>query len=493
MKKETKTPLHHRLFFKIYLSYACVLTLSAVLIGILFMMLYIKTTMKSYYRQLERQAVSISNKLSEFILDDEYDGSLDYIKMIIDLDDRDIWLLSKEDAEHPLSEYMPTMSFKGTVLQSEYRRMIERLMKGKRVQDTFEDNIHGDLRNVVGVPITGMNGKLVGALIYSAPADAQKQVINTSVGLIIECIVASFLISIVIANLFVRNITKPILKMHDTAGELAKGMYTTRTNIDRKDEIGQLACTVDVLAERLMQNEEERKNLDQMRLDFFANVSHELRTPITVIRAYTETLYDRVVTDEDKVQQYYERMLHECTSMQRLVGDLLVLSKMQNPDFEVEKEPVNIIQVFEDIIRSLGTISKEKNIRLVMDTDLDVVLVFGDYDRLRQMFIIIMDNAIKFSNNDSEIRIKIERTDKLTISIQDYGVGISKEELPYIFDKFYKSKLRQNAKGSGLGLAIAKQIAIKHNGTITVESEVNVGTKFSFFFDYLTEEDLRNL
>ena len=251
-----------------------------------------------------------------------------------------------------------------------------------------------------------------------------------------------------------------------------------------------MAETVDVLAERLLENENERKNMEQMRMDFFANVSHELRTPITVIRAYTETLFDKVVTDEDKVEQYYVRILHECKSMQRLVGDLLLLSKMQNPDFQVEKEPVNIIQVFEEIIRSASAISQEKNIDILMEKQTDCCLMMGDYDRLRQMFMVILDNAIKFSNENSTIEIKISVAEQIEITIQDHGVGISKEELPFIFDKFYKSKLRQNAKGTGLGLAIARQIALKHDGSIQVKSELGKGTQFNFKFDYVTEEQL---
>ena len=485
--------LHNRLFFKMYLSYACVLTISATLIGVIFMMLYKETTMQTYYKQLERQAKSISDRLTQYIIDEDYTSSVDYVRKVIELDDKDIWVISNEKAENPLNEAMVNISFSGIHLQKEYQELMQIAFRGSEAEDTFDDYIHGDLRNVVAVPIKGLNGEFVGALIYSSPADSQTQVINQSIRLIIQCILASLLISIVMANLFVRSITNPILRMRDTAGELAEGDYAARTNIIRKDEIGQLANTVDVLADRLLENEKERKNMEQMRLDFFANVSHELRTPITVVRAYTETLYDKVVTDETKINQYYERMLHECKSMERLVGDLLVLSKMQNPDFEVEKEPVNIMQVFEDIIRSASAISEGKHITIDLNTNTDCCLILGDYDRLRQMFMVIMDNAIKFSNNDSCIHIKIKKEDKIRISIRDHGVGISEEELPYIFDKFYKSKLRQNAKGSGLGLAIARQIALKHGGTIKVESQLGVGTEFQFGFQYLTEAELQEL
>ena len=113
--------------------------------------------------------------------------------------------------------------------------------------------------------------------------------------------------------------------------------------------------------------------------------------------------------------------------------------------------------------------------------------MMADYVRLRQMFVVIVDNAIKFSAENSKVYITLEADENILVSIRDEGVGISEEELPNIFEKFYKSKLRQNAKGSGLGLAIARQICLKHDGTIHVESKVGEGTTFTFTFPKLEE------
>ena len=194
-----------------------------------------------------------------------------------------------------------------------------------------------------------------------------------------------------------------------------------------------------------------------------------------------------MVSDPEKVHHYHERMLGECQGMERLVGDLLLLSKMQNPDFAVEKEPVNLVQIFEDLKKSAWAIGKEKNITADIYTELPVIMMLGDYDRLRQMFLVILDNAVKFSPENSVVHIRISCEEQIIISIRDEGIGISEEEQKYIFEKFYKSRLRQNAKGSGLGLAIAKQIAIKHGGTIDIQSEVGKGTEITFTFPELEE------
>ncbi|MEG1992328.1 MAG: ATP-binding protein, partial [Acetivibrio sp.] len=127
-------------------------------------------------------------------------------------------------------------------------------------------------------------------------------------------------------------------------------------------------------------------------------------------------------------------------------------------------------------------IAGKKGITFSFQKDSDSVMMSGDYDRLRQLFIIIIDNAIKFSGENSTIYLKLCDTNPLEVIIRDEGVGIAPEELPNIFDKFYKSKLRQNATGSGLGLVIAKQIVLKHEGEITVDSQPGEGTSFHFFF-----------
>ena len=158
--------------------------------------------------------------------------------------------------------------------------------------------------------------------------------------LIVISSVVALAISFIIIIIFATELSLPISRMRATALSLAAGNYQAKTGIKRNDELGDLAKTVDILSEKLLENDIQRKNLEQMRLDFFANVSHELRTPITVLRAYTESLIDGVVSDKDVVNQYYDRMLVECKSMERLVGDLMTLSKMQNPDFTIDASPL---------------------------------------------------------------------------------------------------------------------------------------------------------
>ena len=137
-------------------------------------------------------------------------------------------------------------------------------------------------------------------------------------------------------------------------------------------------------------------------------------------------------------------------------------------------------------MRGYKAIAEKKQIQLLFSCQEEIGMMLGDYDRLRQLFTNIIDNAIKFSREGGRVWITITKKDKIEVSIRDEGVGISEEELPNIFDKFYKSKLRQNAKGSGLGLVIAKSIVEKHEGTIEVDSKPGEGTEFRFYFALYT-------
>lgn len=486
MEKKKKVSTTNRLFFKVYINYAIILAMFAILLGIIYMKLYESNIMDNYEIKLRKQATSISRKLSTTIINDEEESYLEYLQILSELDteNTDIWTISNPSANRPMSSNLENNDITDDELPDDFVKATNIAFSN---QINFQKGYYeefGGMSLIIGFPVN-VNGEVVGAVLLISQVVYQNNIIMDSMKLIVTSTLLALFISIIIATFFARGISTPISNMRKIATALTDGHYDSKTGINRKDEIGDLAKSIDKLADELKDNETERLNREQVRVDFFANVSHELRTPLTVIRAYTESLVDGVVVDEEKVNQYYSRILSECKGMERLVGDLLVLSKMQNPDFEIEKEPVNLTQVFDDLARNMQAICCEKNISLSFQKDNDAYMMMGDYDRLRQMFLIILDNAIKFSNENSFVHILLSKKDKLKVSIKDEGVGISKEELPIIFDKFYKSKLKQNKQGSGLGLAISKQIALKHEGSVNVYSTLGAGTEFVFEFQCL--------
>lgn len=481
MEENKPIRFYNKLSFRIYFYYAIILCFFAVLLGVIFINLYSQNYTENYKDEMEEKVSRIARRMETFIKEENNLDVSSFLATLDDIETRDIWIVSNPSTITPMGSHMENISIQDIPMTPSLEKVLEKLFRGEAAHHTGFEKIYDKTMIVVGVPIL-KDQEVVGAVIMNSFQESQDKIIERSkLYIIISALVALF-VSFIIAVLVARKLSSPILKMRSTAIKLANGEYEESTGIDQNDEIGDLAKTIDILSGRLLENEVERKNLEQMRLDFFANVSHELRTPITVIRAYTETLVDGVVTDADKIGQYYDRMLLECKSMERLVGDLLVLSKMQNPDFTIDAEPINLKQIFDDILRSIHAISAGKGIQFKISMDNECYMMMGDYDRLRQMFMVILDNAVKFSEEKSSIYITITEAERFYISIRDEGIGISGEELPNIFEKFYKSKLRQNAKGSGLGLAIAKQIALKHGGNITVNSKLGMGTEFIFSF-----------
>ena len=480
------TPRYNRLFVKTYLSFAAVICVFAILLGVLYMRMYEQATIENFETQLTGDAERAAGRCAKYFLEVNIEGWLDYLLQISE-EGTEVWPLANPDAKYPLLSAM-SVGLGLENLSQEYIEVARIAFTNETEVRTKFSEVHDCTVVTVGVPIIGINGEVAGAMILNAPVETQREIVSSSWSMILLSGMVALIVAGALAVPFATNMTKPISIMRSTALKLAAGDYEAKTGIVKLDEIGELASTIDFLADKLAENEIERKNIEQMRFDFFANVSHELRTPITVVRAYTESLVDGMVRDEEQAQQYYYRMLSECQSMERLVGDLLLLAKMQNPEFMVEKEPVNLQQVFNDLLRPAKAIADEKNVEIIVKQPAMPCTMMADYGRLRQMFLVIVDNAIKFSYENSNVYITLEdEPGVIRVTIRDEGVGISEEELPNIFEKFYKSKLRQNAKGSGLGLSIARQICWKHDGTIEVESKTGEGTKFIFTFPKMEE------
>ena len=303
------------------------------------------------------------------------------------------------------------------------------------------------------------------------------------------CIAVGALLAFALALYFSRQIVRPIIRIKEAALILAAGEYSHKTGVARRDELGALAESMDTLSDRLVEAEEFREDLEQSRRDFFSNVSHELRTPIAVVKGYADTLADGYVTDSEKQEEYFERIRSECNSMERLVSDLLILSRMQNPDYELNTDVLNVIAVAQDAMRSMRILMQEKNLHGTVTYEDECSLIEGDYDRVRQLFTILLQNAVKYSDEGTKIVVHVSRDEGLiTVTVQDYGSLIPKEEWKNIFEKFYRASNHGGKEGSGLGLVVAKNIVERHGGHIFVRSDEKNGTCFTVEFPETSEK-----
>ena len=325
-----------------------------------------------------------------------------------------------------------------------------------------------DTMLTVGAPVYDKNGVVKAVVMLHSPVQGTKDAIWAGLRILFYSMLAALVLVSVLSIVLSWRFTKPLNLMKEIAMRLADKDYKARCNISQNDEIGELANTLDVLSERLQLADEESQKLEKLRREFIANISHELRTPVTVIRGSLEALRDGVITEPEEVDEYHDQMLSESVFLQRLINDLLDLSRLQNMDFPIEKEPLNLCDVVQDAVRSSRRLGLEKNIEIDLTSDTDIYVLNGDYGRLRQMLLIFLHNSIKFSDEGGKIEVALAK-DKLVI--KDYGCGIKAEDIPHAFDRFYKARNEKNKSGSGLGLAIAKQIALRHDMTLDLASE----------------------
>ncbi len=232
----------------------------------------------------------------------------------------------------------------------------------------------------------------------------------------------------------------------------------------------------------VMRDMTEQHRLDKMRSDFIANVSHELRTPISMLQGYSEAILDDMVTTEEEKNEMIRIIYDESKRMGRLVTELLDLARLESGYLSIYKEEVLIIPTIERITQKFEQIAKEKNIHLSLEHSLNPELLLTiDEDRMEQVLTNLIDNALRHTPEQGSVTVRLEKSDKqLAISVADTGFGIPEEDIPYIFERFYKAdKARTRGKGgTGLGLAIAKNIVERHNGNLSVESTLGEGTTF---------------
>ncbi len=231
----------------------------------------------------------------------------------------------------------------------------------------------------------------------------------------------------------------------------------------------------------LMRDVSEAERLEQLRRDYVANISHELRTPLTGIRGMVEPLIDGVYDTEAEKQDCYHIIYQETLRLERLITDMLDISRLQDGRIHIDLEEMQVHGLLEATLRRLEKRAGDEGVRLIVEPGEDPV-VLGNEDRIMQVLIILVDNALKFTPAGGSVTLRTRRAeDMLWLSVRDTGAGIAKEDLPYIFERFYKAdKSRMETRGTGLGLAIARLVVELMGGTIWCESELGHGATFEF-------------
>ena len=268
---------------------------------------------------------------------------------------------------------------------------------------------------------------------------------------------------------------------------MATGEAMTR-NLESKDMILRMTVTpivdeIDAIAGAvgLFSDITQMERLEKTRRDYVSNVNHELRTPLTAMRALIEPLKEGMVTEEADRQRYYDIILREIMRLSRLINDQLELSRLQSGTLSIQKSKMALDDLVYDVCDRYAAIAEEHSLKLTIDTDFSACpQVYANADRVEQMLIILLDNAIKYTEEGSVGVSATWDNEKVVVTVKDTGIGIEESDLPYVFDRFYKVDKAHSGKGSGLGLSIASELLKRMDEKIWVESEKGVGSAFSF-------------
>lgn len=481
--------MKNKIVYRLILYFSATLLLFSIIIGSIFMMLFKAHTIDIQKTQLETRATTMANTLSTYlgephipgtrmgIMNEGQGGYMAYLRFLDDIASADVWIVD-ENLELITMGPMSNQSFNYGDLPKDADTVVKEVFQGNT---TFSEGFSSLLKSptlTVGTPIL-KDDKVIGALLLHSPVKGIDVAVGQGFRILAISVFFALILSIILSVVLAISFTNPLKKMKNSTVQLAGGDYSVKTGINSNDEIGELASAIDKLSDRLALTSRESEKLTQLRRDFVANVSHELRTPVTVIRGSLEALYDQVITDPEQIKDYYLQMLNESIFLQRLINDLLDLSRLQNMDFKIEMQELSLCDLLSDVVRSAQNTASGKQIKIQYEQNSTLCKIMGDYGRIRQMLMIIIDNAIKFSPEYSAVSISHNNR---TVSIRDHGIGIPQEELPYIFERFYKSKSELNKNGTGLGLPIAKQIAERHSIHISVTSSPSEGTEFLLQF-----------
>ncbi|NSW90985.1 MAG: HAMP domain-containing protein [Firmicutes bacterium] len=325
---------------------------------------------------------------------------------------------------------------------------------------------------------TDVNGKeqIIAAVYLTTPITQINKARSTVFSFFITAVFVSAIISILLVYIFSLKITRPLKQISNAAKVIAAGEFSRRLDINTRDEIGDLAKAFNQMVAAL-QNQEE------MRRSFIANVSHELRTPMTSIRGFIEGILDGTIPHE-KQKEYLGIVRDEVVRLNRLVNDLLDLARMEAGEIRIVLTDFNINELIRRCIIKLESIITEKNLEVMANFEEEDVFVNADMDAIERVLLNLIHNAVKFTPEGGIIVLSTStaQKDKVLVCVADNGIGIEKDELDMIWERFYKSdKSRsQDKSGTGLGLAIVKNLINEHGQDIWVESEVGKGTTFYF-------------
>lgn len=414
----------------------------------------------------------VTNYFNSYTTDAEFAaGAVDFVSEFSEKSSAEVWVIDKSGKvivsssgfgiSYPeMPDYYEALDSKDESLFTSWEGKIESGEKIMAVTTLIKDD----------------NSAVRGAVRYITSLDAVDSQLITVYCMIGFVFLIIALIVLISGFIFVSSIVKPIKEINETTKLIAGGNMDAR--IDHylyKDEIGELCDSINNMAAEI-------STADRLKNDFISTVSHELRTPLTAIKGWGETILQVSDTDPALTQRGMNVIIDEATRLSGIVEELLDFSRIQNGALSLRIEKMDILAELDETVFAFKDRATREGVDLVYNAPDLPAPMDGDADRIKQVFVNILDNALKYTKQGGKINVTADvADDKIKITISDTGCGISAEDLPHVKEKFYKTNM--TVHGSGIGLAVADEIVKLHKGTLDIDSVLGEGTTVNLGFD----------
>ena len=425
-----------------------------------------------YSNMKKREIIKLSNQIEETF----YEYNLEDVNIIMDRlsfkNNANILILTTDGNilynSNSRIIYQDNRIEKYATIPSE--KILEDILNKKAIKYTIKlDKIKSDIF---------IYGKLIDddkCLIISTSIDPIDATANVLRHQLLYIIILSLAISSIISIFISKKIAKPIIDINENAKKMAKGNYDVEFKGADYDEINNLSDTLNYTAKQL-------KKTDSIRKELIANISHDLKTPLTMIKAYSEMIKDLYINDKDKINENIDIIINEADRLTNLVNDMMDLSKLESNNIQLQIEEFDIVESTNNIVNSFKALQENSEFEIKIESP-NNLLVNADKTGIERVIYNLISNAINYSEENKQILIKIEdRHNEITYSVIDKGKGIEKNDLPYIWNRYYRADkgYERDSKGTGLGLAIVKNILELHKSQYGVDSKLGEGSKFWF-------------
>ena len=455
-------------------------TFGVILAIVVFLVVVLSLFMKGYYyngihQTLNGRVDELSNVIGNYSKEYFDVGARGYVENFSDKESMEMMIINWEGKIVITSTGFPPDD---SVDMPDYKIAINKKNEGYGFWQGIQNDEH--IMAVTKI-IYDTAGDSVGAIRYCVslePADRQIFVMIMFMILVGMSILFFVLLS---GAYFVRSIVRPIQEINDVSKRIAQGDFEARLERRNNDEIGELCDSINYMAQELGVSE-------KLKNDFISSVSHELRTPLTAIKGWAETMKMGDTPDFRTFEKGMSVIIRESERLTGIVEELLDFSRIQSGRMVINMERIDLLAELDDAIYMLRERALNEGKHLIYDEPEFVPPVQGDKNRIRQVFINVIDNALKYTPESGVIGIEVKSDDdNIQIIISDNGCGIPAEHLPKVRDKFYKAN--QTQRGSGIGLAVVDEIMNLHNGSLDIESTENVGTTVILTFPIEKIED----